>query len=313
MISDSYVDLGISVIPLMPKTKQPHFNKLKAVGWVNDNGGAIWTPASREIANREVLEAWFGDGKAGIAMVAGEVSGNLVYIDWDQPEIYRKWARAHLPIINSTAVSRTAAGYHAFFRTEQATSGSLLYYEGEFAGHVRGTGMYVVAPPSIHPTGWQYKWLRHPGDGLVEIGSLAEIDIKAGSSSSIERYSASAEFVVEPVDVTDEVLLIYASTTTWCKEKFVRLYLGEWKGFSFPSQSEADLSLCRILAYWTGRDVPRIDQLFRKSGLFRRDKWTKVHYADGRTYGAATIDLACRSTSKVFVKCRPQAKKWTTI
>jgi primase-polymerase (primpol)-like protein len=45
-------------------------------------------------------------------------------------------------------------------------------------------------------------------------------------------------------------------------EKFAKLWSGDVSGY--PSQSEADLALCGILAFWT-RDRAQIDRLFRQS------------------------------------------------
>ena len=79
-------------------------------------------------------------------------------------------------------------------------------------------------------------------------------------------------------------------------DKFTRLWKGEWQGL-YPSQSEADLALCGILAKRLGGDRAKVDQEFRRSGLFR-PKWDERHYADGRTYGQGIIDKACSTTSE---------------
>ena len=68
--------------------------------------------------------------------------------------------------------------------------------------------------------------------------------------------------------------------------QFARLWHGDISGY--PSHSEADLALCAMLAFWCGPDPERIDRLFQQSKLYRA-KWHRRHYADGRTYGAATI------------------------
>jgi primase-polymerase (primpol)-like protein len=73
-------------------------------------------------------------------------------------------------------------------------------------------------------------------------------------------------------------------------DKFARLWRGDWSGY--PSQSEADLALCRILAYWTG-NVDQVDRLFRQSGLYRQ-KWDEVHHSDRQTYGEHTVRKALR-------------------
>ncbi|QFU84771.1 phage NrS-1 polymerase family protein [Natronorubrum aibiense] len=80
-------------------------------------------------------------------------------------------------------------------------------------------------------------------------------------------------------------------------EKFERLWRGSTAGYE--SQSEADMALCCLLAFWTGGDQQQMDRLFRKSGLLR-DKWDEVHYADGSTYGEKTIERAIASTSEFY-------------
>ena len=71
-------------------------------------------------------------------------------------------------------------------------------------------------------------------------------------------------------------------------EKFRRLWAGDWEAAGYPSQSEADLALVGLLAYWTGGNAVQMDRLFRQSGLMRA-KWDEPHFSDGRTYGQATL------------------------
>jgi len=56
--------------------------------------------------------------------------------------------------------------------------------------------------------------------------------------------------------------------------------------------SRADLALCSHLAFWTGHDERRMDEMFRESGLMR-PKWDERHGA--QTYGAMTIKKALNS------------------
>ena len=57
--------------------------------------------------------------------------------------------------------------------------------------------------------------------------------------------------------------------------------------------SEADLALCNMLAFWTGRDAGRIDRLFRSSGLMR-EKWERDDYR------SRTIATAISATKDVY-------------
>lgn len=84
--------------------------------------------------------------------------------------------------------------------------------------------------------------------------------------------------------------------------KAERLWRGDWEGAGYSSHSEADLALCSILAYWTGRDAPRVDALFRQSGLMR-DKWNRPEIRDW-TIGRAL------STRHIYTPAW-KAKPWT--
>ena len=44
---------------------------------------------------------------------------------------------------------------------------------------------------------------------------------------------------------------------------------------SYPSASEGDMALLNILAYWTGRNPEKMEQIFGQSKLGKRDKWLK--------------------------------------
>lgn len=81
--------------------------------------------------------------------------------------------------------------------------------------------------------------------------------------------------------------------------KFSRLWAGDWEGAGYPSQSEADLALAEILAFWTGGDPERIDRLFRQSGLYR-DKWARPDYRD------RTIARALSMTTEFYNQEKPQ-------
>lgn len=99
------------------------------------------------------------------------------------------------------------------------------------------------------------------------------------------------------VSLTDEQVLEKARAAQ-NGDDFSALWDGSWEG-RFGSQSEADLSLCCSLAFWTGKNKEQMDRLFRQSKLFR-EKWDKVHHADGATYGEETLDQAIARTENVY-------------
>ncbi len=95
---------------------------------------------------------------------------------------------------------------------------------------------------------------------------------------------------LRPIRICDEEILNRARRAA-NGSRFERLWRGDWRD-SYPSQSEADLALCNMLAFWTGGDSDRVDSLFRRSGLMR-PKWDQRHFNDGSTYGGATVARAC--------------------
>lgn len=77
---------------------------------------------------------------------------------------------------------------------------------------------------------------------------------------------------------------------------FSILYSGQWESV-YSSQSEADLALCNMLAFWTGRNEGQMDRIFRSSGLYRK-KWDEKRGIE--TYGNITIGKACAACVEVY-------------
>lgn len=96
----------------------------------------------------------------------------------------------------------------------------------------------------------------------------------------------------QPLTLTDEDLIARA-TRARNGDTFTAL----WNGQYTTSHSEADLSLCNLLAYWTQRDPEAMDRLFRRSGLMR-DKWDEKRGV--QTYGAMTITKAIEGCTNIY-------------
>ena len=105
--------------------------------------------------------------------------------------------------------------------------------------------------------------------------------------------------------LTDSEILEKMFNSLTRGEKFRRLYGGDIS--DYPSHSEADMALCRELAFYTRKDATQIDRIFRGSGLMS-DKWDRP--TAGSTYGAITIDKAIASTHDNYGRSeRTQEKK----
>ena len=85
--------------------------------------------------------------------------------------------------------------------------------------------------------------------------------------------------------------------------KFIRLYdEGNCEGYN--SRSEADLALCGMLAFYLQGDYQKIDVAFRKSALYRAEKWERTDYS------RETINTAIAGRKGEFYTSSAPQKKW---
>jgi hypothetical protein len=113
---------------------------------------------------------------------------------------------------------------------------------------------------------------------------------KVNTKGRAKKKAASAP-------LSDEELFEKA-TSSGSGDTFTLLWEGRWQD-SFASQSEADLSLCCKLAFWSGKDREQMDRLFRRSALYR-GKWDEKHHAGGATYGEETLNKAIEAVDTVY-------------
>ena len=99
--------------------------------------------------------------------------------------------------------------------------------------------------------------------------------------------------------LTDDQVIAHASASE-SGEKFKALYAGNWEE-GYDSQSDADMALVSILAFWCGNVEEQIDRIFRTSGLFR-PKWDRR--TGDSTYGQITIRNAVSTSSTIYIPLR---------
>lgn len=132
-----------------------------------------------------------------------------------------------------------------------------------------------------------------------EVNALHSQHINSGDTTTEEAGNTGTTptphaDTTDSNDLEDDELLRKAKNADNGSE-FEQLWNGRTNGY--PSQSEADLALCNHLAFWTGGDRHRIDQLFRQSGLYR-DKWDEDRGTE--TYGERTINKALAGQTEFY-------------
>lgn len=178
------------------------------------------------------------------------------------------WAKAIVKRLASyTEISPSGTGLRIFVRGDLPPHGRRKGHI-EIYSHARFltiTGdRYLAAPDTIHARAqelldWHHEIFGDPPE---------------------QRQNGHA--LRQPVQLADADLLLKARSSEH-GAAFWALWNGDYSAYG--SQSEADLALVNYLAFWTGGDPSRIDQLFRSSGLYR-EKWDRQDYRD------RTIDKA---------------------
>ena len=112
----------------------------------------------------------------------------------------------------------------------------------------------------------------------------------------MKRSTRVSSKTVEPVSYLDDDGVIAHASASESGDKFKALYAGNWEE-GYDSQSDADMALVSILAFWCGNVEEQIDRIFRTSGLMR-DKWDRM--TGDRTYGQITIRNAVATNSAVY-------------
>lgn len=130
-------ELGCNVFPLPRGSKSPT---------------RPWREFQRhKQTDTEIVELFEKEEDANIAVVCGKVS-NLIVLDCDAPDALKRLGYG-VPV---TPIAETARGRHYYFR---GTAPTTQLADGL---DVRAEGAYVVAPPSLHPTGKPYQWVIPP-------------------------------------------------------------------------------------------------------------------------------------------------------
>ena len=138
------------------------------------------------------------------------------------------------------------------------------------------------------------------------VEELRAVHAKAFQNRKKASNSASQSANDERVNI-DELFILKHAPQAKNGARFKTLWKGDFS--AYPSQSEADLALCNMLAFWTRKHAAMMDSLFRQSGLMR-EKWDKVHRPeDGSTYGRMTIERAIRDCREVFKLRDPEGAK----
>jgi len=137
----SYLAAHVSVLPV--RGKEPAIK---------------WTSLQKQPPSMAALNQWQNTGLlSGVGVICGEVSGNLVVMDFDDHAFVKEFVQT-FPTLSETYIvlSGSRRGAHFYYFVDD------LPKTTTFQGiELRSNGSYVVAPPSPHLSGNLYKVEQH--------------------------------------------------------------------------------------------------------------------------------------------------------
>jgi putative DNA primase/helicase len=177
-----YAKLGWPVLPLRPRSKSP----------LTKHGYKDATTDERTI--RSWWERW---PNANVGIATGAASG-VVVLDVDPRagglESLQELMDRHGPLPQTPIVETGGGGLHYYF----AVRGSVRSRRLAHGLELKADGGYIVAPPSLHPTGKPYRWLHGHTPKDLPLAELPEWIL--ASLISADGARAAPEAPVAPSD-----------------------------------------------------------------------------------------------------------------
>lgn len=140
---------GVNPIPILPSSKRP------AVAWKDFQDAPLIERSADELDRW--LCSWWDGTDYGVGAITGAVSG-IVVVDIDDDDAADL---VHGVGGHDTVTAKTSKGSHLWF----AHPGGHRPNRTRIGGvglDVRADGGYVVCPPSLHPSGFEYTWETSP-------------------------------------------------------------------------------------------------------------------------------------------------------
>jgi hypothetical protein len=152
-----------------------------------DKRPAVANGVNAATTNAEIIQQWWRQlPAANIGVATGKPSGIFV-VDADgiDAEAELRKLEAQHGTLPASVEAITARGRHIYFRMPAT---DLRNSTGKIAAgvDVRGTGGFVIAPPSIHPSGRRYTWSVDSASAIADAPAwlLAKIAPSNGSKST---------------------------------------------------------------------------------------------------------------------------------
>ena len=232
-----YHSHGLSVIPLKFASKEPLIP---------------WKEFQERLPTEEELQEWFGKKKwVNIGIVCGRVSSNLVVFDFDSLELFEEfWENLPEELkekLRKTWVVQTGKGLHVYARVKNPEFLKTRRFEGI---DIKGEGGYVVVPPSMHPSGKLYEFVKPPHEREIVVLEDDEFELILNVIKKTTGYNEKEQTEFRELSDT-EILkiadLLKPAYKKGNRELLVGLYLSAWC-YRKRISKESVIKIAKILA-----------------------------------------------------------------
>ena len=184
--------------------------------------------------------------------------------------------------------SPSGTGLRGFFQL----SPDFAYDKTQYYINNRKHGLEVYLP------GVTNRFVTVTGD-VYRQGTVSRNDeaLQSTLDTFMKRSNKIEGPAIEACSYLDDDAVIAHASKSEQGEKFRMLMDGRWEE-GYDSQSDADMALVSILAFWCGNVAEQIDRIFRSSGLMR-EKWDRK--TGDSTYGQITIRNAVASNDTIYL------------
>lgn len=199
----------LNFIPIWPGRKNPLVKK--------------WSQYQKEkVPMKEFKHKYFYPGaKNGIAIIGGAISHELFIIDVDNNDFAMELA----DLLPETLIIKTSKGLHFYYFEEYAIP--LDRYEFRinesdvqelFGIDVKAEGGYVIAPPSIHPSGIHYSFYHFANIERIKYDTIIKIILNLANKHNY--------FIKKVINADKKIKKVKEKTYTK-KERFVNSNIQE--------------------------------------------------------------------------------------
>ena len=247
-----YCDNGWSVLPVRPDEKRPYMTN--------------WLQYTKTRAPKPMVEAWFTNlAGAGVGVVTGKISNMVVLdVEHDCPypieELLKKYP--------TQLIARSGGGgYHLFYQypvNQSRVSNRVRIFEG---ADLRADGGFIVLPPTMHPSGSRYEWIKR---GPLGAFPIALLDLQAQPKVQGDGWITEALRGVSEGGRNDTCARL--------------------AGYFFKKGMNADI-VEALLLDWNERNEPPLPvnevrttiKSIERSHVTGESQFTQVQYTDDRT------------------------------